>query len=156
MLERIADFLRTTLKLPESPTVPMTTELGLVRQYLDVMKARLEDQLTFDIACGANAESAQVPALLLQPLVENAVEHGQDPATGRLNIGIGVERRNGFVDITIRDHGRGVLSNGSSNGTGHGLANARKRLATVYGDRASLRLNTHADGGAIVEIVIPQ
>jgi LytS/YehU family sensor histidine kinase len=156
MLERIADFLRATLRLPDTPMVPVTTELALARQYLDVMKARLEDQLTFEIACGANAESAQVPALLLQPLVENAVEHGQDPATGRLDIGIGVQRRNGFVDITIRDHGRGVFMNGSQNGPGHGLANARKRLATVYGDRASLRLNTHADGGAIVEIVIPQ
>jgi sensor histidine kinase YesM len=136
--------------------VPVTTELALVRQYLDVMKARLEDQLTFDIACGANAESTQVPALLLQPLVENAVEHGQDPATGRLDIGIGVERVNGTLNISIRDHGRGVSPKRSSNGTGHGLANARKRLATVYGDRASLRLNTHADGGAVVEIVIPQ
>ncbi len=154
MLERIADFLRATLRLPDSPMVPVITELGLVRQYLDVMKARLEDQLTFEIACGANAESAQVPALLLQPLVENAVEHGQDPATGRLNIGIGVERVNGTLNISIRDHGRGVFANGKSNG--HGLANARKRLATVYGDRASLRLNTHEDGGAIVEIVIPQ
>ena len=153
MLERIADFLRATLRLPDSPMVPVATELGLVRQYLDVMKARLEDQLTFDIACGTNVESAEVPALLLQPLVENAVEHGQDPTTGRLKIRIGVERMNGWLNISIRDHGRGVFMNGTT--SGHGLANARKRLATVYGDRASLRLNTHSDGGAIVEIVIP-
>jgi two-component system, LytTR family, sensor kinase len=151
MLERICDFLRATLKLPDSPMVPVSTELTLARQYLEVMKARLEDKLMFEIACDAAAESAKVPALLLQPLVENAVEHGQDPASGRLDIGIGVERVNGFVNIIIRDHGRGVFSNGN----GHGLANAQKRLGTVYGDRATLSLNTHPQGGAVVEIHIP-
>ena len=151
MLERICDFLRATLKLPDSPMVPVSTELALARQYLEVMKARLEDKLTFEIACDELSEWAKVPALLLQPLVENAVEHGQDPVSGRLDIGIDVQHGGGFLNITIRDHGRGVFSNEN----GHGLANAQKRLGTVYGDRATFRLNTHPDGGALVEIQIP-
>jgi signal transduction histidine kinase len=157
MLERICDFLRSALRLPESPMVSVSTELALARQYLEVMKARLEERMTFEIVCDKHAEMAQVPALLLQPLVENAVEHGQDPASGQVDIGIGVEQSGGFVRISIRDHGCGVLSNGNGAAVkGHGLSNARKRLATVYGHRAALSLNNHPGGGAVVEIHLPE
>jgi len=72
--------------VPDSPLVPLSTEFELARQYLEVMKARLEDRLQFAIECEAGAESAQVPALLLQPLVENAIEHGQDPVSGHTEV----------------------------------------------------------------------
>jgi two-component system LytT family sensor kinase len=156
MLERICDFLRATLRLPDSPMVPVSTELSLARQYLEVMQARLEDRLHFEIQCDPKAESVPIPALLLQPLVENAVEHGQDPGSGRLDIGIDVHRNGASIGITIRDHGRGISSGFSSNhSNGHGLSNAERRLKTVYGDHATLRLTGHAGGGAVVEVHIP-
>jgi signal transduction histidine kinase len=152
MLERICDFLRATLRLPDSPMVPVSTELALARQYLEVMQARLEDNLHFKIQCDPEAESVPVPALLLQPLVENAVEHGQDPASGLLDIAIDVHRNGTSIGISIRDHGRGISSNNSN---GHGLSNAQRRLKTVYGDGATLRLSGHPQGGAEVEVRIP-
>lgn len=154
MLERICDFLRATLKLPDSPLVPLSTELSLARQYLDVMKARLEDRLQFEIQCESGAESARVPALLLQPLVENAIEHGQDPVSGRLDVTVAAARCNGTLTISISDRGPG-FSRSVKNGTGHGLANAKSRLKTVYGDRASLELAANESNGAKVEIRIP-
>lgn len=156
MLERISDFLRSTLRLPDSPMVPVETELVLVRQYLEVMKARLEDRLTFAITCDGQAQAARIPALLLQPLIENAVEHGQDPSSGQLNIAIDVQRGSGLVNISIRDRGRGIATERRADlPTGHGLSNARTRLATVYGDRAMLSLATHPEGGAIVRVQLP-
>jgi two-component system LytT family sensor kinase len=152
MLERICDFLRATLRLPDSPMVPVSTELALARQYLEVMKARLEDRLRFEISCDPAAESLPMPALLLQPLVENAVEHGQDSASGCLDIGIQVRYNGHSIRITVRDHGRGISSNHS---TGHGLSNAERRLKTVYGASATLRLQGHPEGGAVVEVRIP-
>jgi two-component system, LytTR family, sensor kinase len=152
MLERICDFLRATLRLPDSPMVPVSTEISLARQYLEVMKARLEDRLHFEILCDPKAESFPMPALLLQPLVENAVEHGQDPASGCLNIGIEVRHDGKSIGITVRDHGRGISP---KNSNGHGLSNAEKRLTTVYGTRATLRLAGHPEGGAVVEVRIP-
>jgi two-component system LytT family sensor kinase len=152
MLERICDFLRATLRLPDSPMVPVSTELALARQYLEVMQARLEDRLHFEILCIPEAESFPVPALLLQPLIENAVEHGQDPASGCLDISIQVHRNGKSIGITIRDHGPGVLSNNSN---GRGLSNAERRLKTVYGPDATLRLSGHPKGGAVVEVRIP-
>jgi two-component system LytT family sensor kinase len=153
MIERISDFLRATLKLPDSPMVPLDAELALARQYLEVMKARLEDRLQFEIRCDADAQSARVPALLLQPLVENAIEHGQDPASGRLDVTVDAARSNGFVTISIQDRGPG-FSSSAPGGNGHGLSNARSRLKAAYGDRASLDLNG-GSSGARVEIRIP-
>jgi two-component system LytT family sensor kinase len=151
MLQRLCDFLRATLRLPESPLVPIATELALIQQYLDVMQSRLEDRLQFEICCDPQVEKTQLPALLLQPLVENAVEHGQDPGSGRLDIGIAVRRDGQIVHITIRDHGAGPIPKAE----GQGLQNAHRRLRTVYGDRAALQLNRHPQGGALVEIQIP-
>jgi hypothetical protein len=154
MLERISDFLRATLRVPSSPVVPLSTEFGLARQYLEVMKARLEDRLQFEIECDAGAQSAQVPALLLQPLVENAIEHGQDPLSGLVDLRLQATRQNGFVTISIRDRGRGFSSDGPGL-NGHGLSNTRQRLKTVYGDHASLRLACDSAGGAQVDVRIP-
>jgi two-component system LytT family sensor kinase len=157
MIEGISDFLRATLKLPDSPMVPLSTEIALARQYLEVMKARLEGQLQFEIQCDANAESARVPALLLQPLVENAIEHGQDPASGKLDVRVDAARCNGFVTISIQDRGRG-FSSSAAGGNGHGLSNARSRLKAAYGEGASLDLGATsgaAPSGARVEIRIP-
>jgi sensor histidine kinase YesM len=132
--------------------VPVSTELALARQYLEVMQARLEDRLHYEIHCDPQAETIPIPALLLQPLVENAVEHGQDPASGRLDIGIDVHRNGASIGITIRDRGPGVPSNHS---TGHGISNAMRRLKIVYGEGATLRLSGHPQGGAEVEVRIP-
>jgi two-component system, LytTR family, sensor kinase len=151
MLERLCDFLRATLRLPESPMVPISTELALVRLYLNVTQSRLEDRLRFDICCDPQAEVTQLPSLLLQPLVENAVEHGQDPSSGCVDIAIVVRRDGELVRITIRDHGTGPLPVAE----GQGLQNAHRRLRTVFGDRAAIRLNRHPEGGALVEIHIP-
>jgi sensor histidine kinase YesM len=148
--------------------VPVSSELALTRQYLEVMKTRLEDRLQFEIHCEPGVD-ARVPALLLQPLVENAVEYGQEPATGRLNIAIDVRQIDRFIEISVRDHGPGFSKNGAGHGpggakesanrgddpSGQGIINVRRRLQTVYGDRATLRLNGHPDGGAVVEIQIP-
>ena len=154
MLERICDFLRATLRVPDSPLVPLSTEFGLARQYLEVMKARLEDRLHFEIECDAGAESAQVPALLLQPLVENAIEHGQDPVSGNVDLRVEASRRNGFVTISVRDRGRGFSPNGPGS-SGHGLADVRQRLKTVYGERATLDLVPDLAPGAQVDVRIP-
>ncbi|HEX3437830.1 MAG TPA: histidine kinase [Pseudacidobacterium sp.] len=151
MLALISDFLRSTLRLPESPLIAVSDELNFVRRYLDVMQTRLEAQLQFVITCDPKVEAVRVPALLLQPLVENAVEHGKDPYSGKLDINIAIRKVNKHIQITIRDHGSGPER---SNG-GHGLANTRQRLATAYRGEASFRLEHHPQGGAVAEIQIP-
>jgi LytS/YehU family sensor histidine kinase len=151
MLERLGDYYRATLRLPDSATIPLSTELTLTRQYMEVMQARLEEKLHFHIRCDPGVESALVPALLLQPLVENAFEHGQDPASGRLDIDINIEREGHLLHIAIRDHGPGPPMSPH----GRGLSNVQRRLQTIYGDRARLKLARHPQGGALVEVHMP-
>jgi signal transduction histidine kinase len=153
MLEAISGFLRATLKVPDAPMVPLSAEFGLARRYLEVMKTRLEDRLQFEIEYDADLENAQVPALLLQPLVENAIEHGQDPVSGRVDISVEAAREDTFLTISIRDRGRGFGSDASGI-NGHGLSNARQRLKTVYRDHGSLDL-VHDSDGTCVRVRIP-
>jgi hypothetical protein len=145
MIEGISDFLRATLKVPEAPMVPLSAEFGLARQYLEVMKTRLEDRLQFKIECDADLDRTQIPALLLQPLVENAIEHGQDPVSGRVEVLLEAAREDAFLTISIRDRGRGFGPDGPR-ANGDGLSNVRQRLKTVYRDYASLDLVHDAEG----------
>ena len=117
------------------------------------MKTRLEDRLRFEIECDATLESAQVPALLLQPLVENAIEHGQDPVSGRVDIRLEAVREDACLTISIRDRGRSFGSDAPS-ANGHGLSNARQRLKTVYHEQGSLDL-IHDSDGTRVRLRIP-
>ena len=151
MLEGLGDYLRAMLQLPDSPTIPLSAELTLTRQYVEVMQARLEEKLHFCVCCAPGVENTPVPALLLQPLVENAFEHGQDPASGRLDIDISIAHDEHLLRIAIRDRGPGPPASCS----GRGLANVQRRLQTVYGDQASLTLARHPEGGALVEVHLP-
>jgi signal transduction histidine kinase len=151
MLDGLGDYLRATLRLPDSPQIPLSTELALTRQYMEVMQARFEEKLHFCIRCDARMENTLVPALLLQPLVENAFEHGQDPASGRLHIDIQVERDGPLLRIAIRDHGPGPPLSPH----GRGLANVQRRLQAIYGDDARMHLVRHPQGGALVEVHLP-
>ncbi len=160
MLERICTFLRSTVRLPDSPLGSIANELLLARQYLEIMQTRLESKLVYCIKCDPNAEAIQIPTLLLQPLIENAVKYGHHPDSGNLNIEIHIELSNRRVGIRIRDHGPGLpLVREGDNGRvlreGQGLTNTKRRLASYYAGAAAFRLSSHAGGGAISELEIP-
>jgi two-component system LytT family sensor kinase len=151
MLERICAFLRSTIRSPDSPLDSIANELMLARQYLEIMQTRFESRLVYSIQCDPNAEAIQIPALLLQPLIENAVKYGIDPNSGKLSIQIEIELSNQAVGIRIRDHGPGLQAIAE----GQGITNTKRRLATCYGVAAAFRLSAHPLGGAVAELEIP-
>lgn len=151
MLERICTFLRSTMRLSDSPLDSISNELVLARQYLEIMQTRLEDKLAYSIQCDPRAENVQIPALLLQPLIENAVKYGPDPDSGDLHIQIEIELCQMGVKIRVRDHGRGLQAKAD----GQGITNTKKRLANHYGEIADFRLRTHPLGGAVAELEMP-
>ena len=93
----------------------------------------------------------QIPTLLLQPPIENAVKYGHDPSSGNINIQIDIALSDRTVGIRIRDHGPGLQSIQD----GQGLTNTKQRLSSYYGVLARFRLSTHPAGGAISELEIP-
>lgn len=153
MLERLSDFLRATLKVPDSPLVSLSMEFSLARQYLEVMKTRLEDRLQFVIEC-TRARNHPRSRRCFCSRCSKMIEHGQDPVSGNIDVRLEASRQNGFVTISTRDRDRGFPEQEPAS-NGHGLSNARQRLKTVYRDRASMDFAGDSAGGARVDVRIP-
>jgi two-component system LytT family sensor kinase len=154
MIARLGDLLRTTLDNANQQEVPFKQELDFIQPYLEIEKARLGTRLTVDLQIDAAVMDAQVPNLILQPLVENAVRHGIAPrlTPGRLHIQAG--RENGFLHLTVADSGPGLRALPEVI-KGIGLANTRARLEKLYGLNQRLDLSDGPDGGLRVDITIP-
>lgn len=148
VIGRLGELLRALLAIERREEVPLSEELELAESYVGIEQARLGDRLrvTWDIA--PDVASAQLPPMLLQPLVENAVRHGvaRSPAGGRLTIT--GRRADARLVLEVCDDGPGpspLLAADDARGGGVGLENTRRRLAHLYGD--ACRLDLSRDGG---------
>ncbi|SKB38962.1 two-component system, LytT family, sensor histidine kinase AlgZ [Luteibacter sp. 22Crub2.1] len=129
MIARLGDFLRATLEQSPGHEVTVADEIAFTSTYLDIEKARLGDRLRVNIHTGPDTLDAQVPYLLLQPLVENAIRHGIAPRREGGRIDIRVERDGGTLRVWV-DNDR--FDGPSAGGQGVGLANVRARLDALY------------------------
>ena len=152
MLSRLAGYLRRTLQSGPEQRVPLEQELETLDLYLTMMKARFEDNLTMDLRVDDQTRRALAPQLILQPIVENAIQHGFDPASSRVRVEVSASRTGSDLVLNVRDHGRGVDPGSVPR---IGLANTRNRLQHLYGGKASMRISNADGGGAEVEIRIP-
>ena len=153
MLTRLGELLRLTLRSDPDHETVLTEELALLDRYLAIMQIRFSDKVTVTRNVDPRVVNALVPSFVLQPIVENAFEHGiarlQRP--GRIQ----VEARplNESLVLSVQDDGAGPGR--SEHGSGVGLANTRRRLSELYGDAASLELIAPPGGGTLVEVRLP-
>jgi two-component system, LytTR family, sensor kinase len=152
MIARLSELLRLTMDTDAEHEVTLGEELAFLRRYIEIMEIRFMGRLRVEIDVGGEMTSALVPRLILQPLVENALEHGAARATGNGVVGISAVRDGDQLVIAVRDDGPGVSANASS---GVGLSNTRARLAALYDDAASLTLESPPEGGAKAEMRLP-
>ena len=150
MLARLSDFLRLTLDRPIAPRIPLHQELDFVQRYLEIERIRFEERLRVTIDVERSAEDVLVPALLLQPLVENAIHHGIAKRAGGGAIAIRARREEKWLHLTVRDDGEGAGAVRER----VGLGNTRARLQALYADQHRLEYGP-ADKGFAVEIAIP-
>lgn len=169
MLIGLSELLRRTLDGRERQLVPLKEETRLAELYLDIQKIRFADRLDVELDVAAGTEQALVPSLLLQPLIENAVQHGvaRRAEGGRVRVASGRLSSNGDGSdrllLRVVDDGPGPEQDSAEaksperpgEARGVGLANARSRLEALYGDSWSLDLGPGPDGGAEVSIRIP-
>ncbi len=134
MVQRLADFLRTTLDLDPQDDVSLERELALQRAYLNIERVRFPD-LILDIRIAPDARGAMVPSLILQPLVENAVKHGVAASLGSSTISIVAALASGQLELEISNR---TSARSGGQGGGIGLRNVRDRLAARCGGSASL------------------
>jgi len=156
MLSELSALLRTTLDRDGVQEVPLAEELATARHYVEIMRARFGDRLAVQEEVDAEVRDALVPHFVLQPLVENAIEHGiaRDPGAGR--IWIRARATDGHCAITVSDDGPGPAG-GSEAAVreGVGLTNTRRRLAALYGPAATLILSPAEGRGTEVVLRIP-
>jgi hypothetical protein len=154
----LSDLYRRTLVASEREWMPIEDELALARDYLRIQAARMEGRLTYDLECPSQLAGEQIPALILQPLVENAVQHGVDDDRHALHIWVTVgpiaspeaEHR-----IRIQVGNSTAASLGSTPGAGVGLRNAQLRLAACFQGRAALEARSDAPGRFTVDLSLP-
>lgn len=153
MIMRLGVLLRHALDGVGVQEVALEEELRMLRTYLEIEQVRFEDRLRVEWRIAPEASAAQVPHLLLQPLVENAIRHGLAPRAAAGSIQIVAERRNGSLHLAVRDDGVGLQPGGARDGVG--LANTRTRLQQLYGTRQRFELRAGPEGGVHVEMQLP-
>jgi hypothetical protein len=148
----LADFLRDTLALGSRERIALSEELALARRFLEVEQVRFGSRLQMTIDAQPGTEKEEVPPLVLQPLVENAVTHGIAHVLEGGVVRIATARQMTWLVLTVDNPCDGDRPAGR--GTGLGLRNVRERLESEYGRDARLRTE-EADGRFIARIDIP-
>jgi sensor histidine kinase YesM len=137
MISRLGNLLRSTLNTPELHLIPLADELASVKEYLDIEQVRFGSQLRVEFIIGDGILIAEVPRLLLQPLLENAVRHGIAQCESGGTIVVSAQLRNEFMEIEVVNDvppGSGVVSPTD----GIGLTNTRQRLNELFGTEGNL------------------
>jgi signal transduction histidine kinase len=168
VVQLFADVLRNVLHADATAEVPLATELDVLARYLAIEETRFEDRLRVQWCTDPALGDALVPALVLQPLVENAIRHGIAPRAAAGVLEVGSVREGDSIRLWVRDDGAGVdrdahdahdahdaYNASDARGDGIGLRNTRARLAGLYGDRASLTLAGADGGGTIATVRLP-
>ena len=154
IINSLSHLLRQTLECNARSEVPLNSEIELIKQYFSIEKARFGSKLQLEILVPQEYGQVQVPALILQPLVENAVRHGISPkkAGGRVTLTAMRSHTGEHLRLLVQDDGVGIKSNA---GDGIGLSNTRARLKLLYGTDATMGLTLTMLTGALVWIELP-
>lgn len=160
MLLALSTFFRTSLSLDPSADVSLAEEIDLQRLYLDIEMARFPDRLTVEIDVPEELEQARMPALLLQPIVENAIKYGVSKSRKAVVIRIEARHLDNHrmvleISNRLKHGGKDELPAATHEGTGLGLANVCQRLEARWGNRASCRYGSMTSGGYKVSLTLP-
>ena len=155
MIARLSDLLRTTLAQVDRETVPLASELEFANQYLEIEQMRFGPRMVVNTSVANGLESALVPPLILQPLVENAVQHGVAGTSEECLIDVSVHRERDELVIEVVDNGPGILERPVHRGEGVGLSNIRNRLQHLYASQYELDAGNGDPSGFRVQLRMP-
>lgn len=156
MINRLSELLRRTLDHMETQVYTLEDEIEITRLYMEIEGIRFQDRLSVEWQIQPEALRAEVPTLILQPLVENAMRHGVDSNSGKSRIQIVAGLQDGQVLLEVRDDGKGPEKIAAqTNGSGLGLKNTRARLSELYGKDHSFSVSRSTDDWTVARIVIP-
>lgn len=159
LVDDLADYMRAVLTDGAQDMVAVEQEIAQQVRYLEIERMRFPDRLHYTVKIDPAANGWSIPALIIQPLIENAVKYGVSGTDQPVNIIISAQREGDRLRISIANDGRvqrpAGLTDGRNAGTGTGLTNIHDRLKALYGQNASLILANNKEGMAIATIVLP-
>ena len=155
MIAGLSDFLRRVVQDFDKQQVSLIEELGFTQKYLDIQKVRFADRLTVSLDVPEDLFPAQVPCLILQPMVENAVKHGIAKRVEGGAIRIAAVRSNGTLTLSVHNDGPNLPLNWEKAHSGVGIYNVRTRLQGLYGNEFELSLQNGDEGGVEASVSIP-
>lgn len=157
LVDGLADYMRSVLHDDDSDLDLVTVEREIAQQvrYLEIEQVRFPDRLKFEVQVDKDVRDWKIPALIIQPLVENAIKHGVAHSVKPVRIIITATRHGDLLKITIANDGRMQAGNGKIEGTGTGLANITERLAGLYGPVAKLYAGNSQNGMVVATLLIP-
>lgn len=154
MIVLLADLLRLSLDQDDRHLVPLRNELEFLERYLAIEKIRFRDRLNVEIDIESSCFAAQVPRLILQPLVENSVRHGIARSSSAGLVAVRARRKGNRLDLSVIDDGPGIPE-AAIRREGVGLSNTRARLEQLYGSDHRFALEKAPTGGLLVRIEVP-
>ena len=153
MLGHLIQYLRHSLPSTDGAMSTLGDELERTRAYLEILRIRMGPRLALEVDVPDALRAIQMPSMMLQTLVENAIKHGLEPKPGGGTVRLLARRDDDRVAITVADDGLGFGMAGG--GTGIGLKNVRERLRLIYGGRATLSVVANAPQGVAATITVP-
>ena len=155
MLARLGDFLRHVLETSHSPWVEVATELAGIEAYLAVQQTRFSDRLSISIDASPESLVLSLPSMLLQPLVENAIEHGRREDGPALQVRVVASVSAEHLCIVVNNSSPRLPADLIPSDYGHGLSNVNLRLRAAYGGDAHLAVGPDQQGGTSAILVLP-
>lgn len=143
LIAALGDLLRISLGSVDQELTPLAEELHTLALYADVMRERFRDRITLDWHTDQDVLDVPVPALLLQPLLENVFKHGIESSVSPVHVQIRSRRRHDALEISVSNSGSQLPAGPAE---GMGFRNCRERLNVIYGDAASLQVRNEGDG----------
>lgn len=152
MLDRLSALLRTSLTTAQTDEVPLATELDTLDSYLSIVRARFGDRLDVAVDVPESLRDALVPSMFLQPLVENAIRHGNAEREGHGSIHVRADLVGKCLILEVEDDGTG---SSHTSGDGIGLSSSAERLRLLYGGDQSFAAGPGPSGGFLVIARMP-
>lgn len=154
MIAGLSDFLRRLLQDPSRQQVPLAEEMEFAQKYLEIQKVRFVDRLQLAVDVPADLLVAQVPTLILQLMLENAIKHGISKRAHGGLVRISASRSNGTLTLSVYNDGPAIAA-ANSTVSGIGLTNMRTRLQGLYGESFALQMQNRQPGGVEVSVSVP-
>ena len=151
MIAGLSEFLRKVVDTSDRHEVPLREEVQFLQKYLEIQKVRFAERLQLSLDVPEALLTAQVPSLILQPVVENSIKHGISKEALGGWIRVEAFRSDGRLTLRVYNDGPGLPADWDNSKSGIGIANLRNRLRAMYGDSFEVSLRNHTAG---VEVLI--